>query len=276
MLDEVHADLPAGPDDDNAYILGRMSSHNIVIACLPAGIVGWLPAATVARQMLSTFQSIRFSLMVGIGGGVPSQVDIRLGDVVVAQPTKNHGGVISSLNKPPRILLNALSKLQAIHLFNGSHIEGLLSDLETKYPLMASILQQRSQDRLFRADYHHHTEPTNVACGACDKSQVQPRPPRYGKASSGPCIHYGLIASGNEVVKDSGIRDQLARQSGILCFEMEAAGLMDDFPCLVIRGISDYADSHKNDTWQGYAAATAAAYAKELLSVIPTVLVENM
>jgi hypothetical protein len=50
---------------------------------------------------------------------------------------------------------------------------------------------------------------------------------------------------------------------------MEAAGLMNDFPCLVIRGICDYADSHKNNTWQPYAAATAAAYAKEVLSVIP-------
>jgi hypothetical protein len=56
---------------------------------------------------------------------------------------------------------------------------------------------------------------------------------------------------------------------GILCVEMEAAGLMDEFPCLVIRGICDYADSHKNKRWQPYAAATAAAYAKELLSIIP-------
>jgi len=56
---------------------------------------------------------------------------------------------------------------------------------------------------------------------------------------------------------------------GVLCFEMEAAGLMNSFPCLVIRGICDYADSHKNKKWQAYAAATAAACAKEVLSVIP-------
>jgi hypothetical protein len=49
---------------------------------------------------------------------------------------------------------------------------------------------------------------------------------------------------------------------------MEAAGLMDDFPCLMVRGICDYADSHKNKYWQPYAAATAAAYAKELLHII--------
>lgn len=54
-----------------------------------------------------------------------------------------------------------------------------------------------------------------------------------------------------------------------MCFEMEAAGLMNNFPCLVIRGICDYADSHKNKKWQIYAAATAAACAKEILSVIP-------
>ena len=44
---------------------------------------------------------------------------------------------------------------------------------------------------------------------------------------------------------------------------------MNDFRCLVIRGICDYADSHKNKTWQPYAAATAAACAKEILSLVP-------
>jgi nucleoside phosphorylase len=70
-------------------------------------------------------------------------------------------------------------------------------------------------------------------------------------------------------MKHGDTRDRLPQKDGILCFEMEAAGLMDNFPCLVIRGICDYADSHKNKQWQEYAAATAAAYAKELLSVIP-------
>ncbi|KAI9736970.1 MAG: hypothetical protein M1834_000559 [Cirrosporium novae-zelandiae] len=61
----------------------------------------------------------------------------------------------------------------------------------------------------------------------------------------------------------------------VLCFEMEAAGLMNNFPCLVVRGICDYADSHKNKRWQKYAAATASAYAKELLSIIPKVKIEE-
>ena len=65
------------------------------------------------------------------------------------------------------------------------------------------------------------------------------------------------MASGNQVMKHGGTRDRFARDLGILCFEMEAAGLMDYFPCLVIRGICDYyADSHKNKQWQEYAAET--------------------
>jgi hypothetical protein len=73
----------------------------------------------------------------------------------------------------------------------------------------------------------------------------------------------------NWVHQRSETRDKLRKDLGILCVEMEAAGLMDDFHCLVIRSICDYADSHKNKWWQPYTATTAAADAKELLSIIP-------
>jgi hypothetical protein len=82
-------------------------------------------------------------------------------------------------------------------------------------------------------------------------------------------VHYGTIASGNQVTRSATERDKVSAElGGVLCFEMEAAGLLHSFPCLVIRGICDYADSHKNKRWQPYAAATAAAYAKELLSIV--------
>ena len=74
-------------------------------------------------------------------------------------------------------------------------------------------------------------------------------------------------------MRDATTRDTLARTlepgQDVLCFEMEAAGLMGNFPCLVIRGVCDYADAQKSKRWQEYAAAVAAAYAKELLSVVP-------
>src|SRR6202012_2433493 len=84
-----------------------------------------------------------------------------------------------------------------------------------------------------------------------------------------------LIASGNQLMKDALHRDKLAQKWKVFCFEMEAAGLMDNFPCLVIRGICDYSDTHKNKDWQPYAAATAAAYAKELLGVITPAKVDE-
>ena len=75
------------------------------------------------------------------------------------------------------------------------------------------------------------------------------------------------------MVKDATIRDSLVgelEEENCICFEMEAAGLMNSFLCIVIRGISDYADSHKNDAWQRYATLAAAAYAKELLIYVST------
>ena len=283
MLDEIHADLKKLPNDNNTYTLGRIGEHNIVIACLPSGVYGTTSAATVAGQMLSSFGSIHFWLMVGIGGGVPSKrADIRLGDIVVSIPTPKFEGVVQydygktvregwfertgTLNKPPPSLLTAVAKLQADHELMSSRIPTFLSEMLSKQPDMAAkyAYRGRQQDLLFETEYDH--VEYKDACEGCDKKKLVARSPRD---ENNPIVHYGLIASGNQVMKHGCTRDRLARELGILCFEMEAAGLMDNFPCLVIRGICDYADSHKNKQWQRYAAATAAAYAKELLSVIP-------
>lgn len=110
---------------------------------------------------------------------------------------------------------------------------------------------------------HEHSGET---CDDCDRSKLIPRDLRPTRNTS---IHYGIIASGNQVMKHAKTRDRLAKELGSICFEMEAAGLMDNFPCPVIRGICDYSDSHKAKRWQKYAAATAAAYAKELLLITP-------
>lgn len=86
-------------------------------------------------------------------------------------------------------------------------------------------------------------------------------------------MHYEIIAFADQLMKDAVTRDKISQQHDVMCFEMEAAGLSNDFSCVVIRGICDYSDSHKNDEWQGYAIATATSYAKELLQTIPRVQV---
>ncbi|KAJ5886400.1 uncharacterized protein N7473_009074 [Penicillium subrubescens] len=282
MLDEEHPPLPRQPTDQNTYILGRIGGHNIVIASLPSGAYGSTSAATVGTQLLSSFRSIRIGLLVGIGGGVPSGIaDIRLGDIVVSQPTDTCGGVIQydlgktlnegnfqrigMLNRPPKTMLTALTTLRAHHYTKGSRISEFVSNVQAKMmPHNAEIFTRPIQeDLLFQADYDH---AQSDLCVNCDRSKLLRRPTRGHQE---PVIHYGLIGSANQVVKDGKRRDQLAREFGIYCVDMEAAGLMNDFPCLVIRGICDYADSHKSKEWQGYAAAAAAAYAKELLLIVP-------
>ncbi|KAF2174971.1 purine and uridine phosphorylase [Zopfia rhizophila CBS 207.26] len=283
MLNEEHDDLDHDPNDPNIYTLGRIGEHNVVIACLPAGQTGTNSAAAVAVQMMSAFRSIRFCLMVGIGGGVPSlEADIHLGDVVVSSPHKQHGGVVQYdfgkatpsgfkrtgfLNTPPKILLNAVAKLRANHIGGRSRLWEYLSKLNG---LPTFTRENAGPDVLFAADYDHEG---GAACEQCSKEKVVERQSRGSKEV---VIHYGTIASGNRVMRDGATRDKISSGLGtVLCFEMEAAGLMNSFPCLVIRGICDYADSHKNKRWQPYAAGTAAACAKEVLSVIPTAQVEK-
>ncbi|KZL75723.1 kinesin light chain [Colletotrichum tofieldiae] len=289
MMDEEFADLPSQPTDSNLYSFGRIGAHNVVAACLPAGQMGTTQAATVASQMKTSFPSLRFSVLVGIGGGVPNledDIDIRLGDVVISQPAGQFGGVIQydfgktgadgritrtgSLNAPPTILLNALAKLRAndlrgkaqvhAHLFKLSHPPG--SNFASPGP---------DQDNLYDASSLH------IAGATCAKCRLEDLMERDVRATTGPVLFFGNIASGNQVMKDGLTRDRYSQELGkVLCFEMEAAGLMNNVPCIVIRGICDYADAHKNKRWQPYAAATAAACAKELLNIIPPLVSSNL
>ncbi|KAL4867977.1 nucleoside phosphorylase domain-containing protein [Aspergillus spectabilis] len=212
MLDLEH-DSRLGEvfNDPNKHTLGCIGRHNIVICCLPKGIYGTDAASS--------------AVTIGIGGAVLStRHDIRIGDVAVSVPGNGLGGVLQhdfgkhledrflhtrSLNKPPAVLLNAVSEVAAHHL-------------------------------------------------------LSPLGPRVN-----PEAHYGLIDSGNQVIRNPAMRDWLAQIPDVICVEMEAAGVMDILPCLVIRGISDFADASKDDRWKRYAAATAAAYAKELLNEVP-------
>ncbi|KAL4883483.1 nucleoside phosphorylase domain-containing protein [Aspergillus karnatakaensis] len=284
MLDEIHEGLPVQPNDHNAYTLGKIGKHNVVIACLPTGDYGTASASTVAMQLLSSFRAIRAGLLVGIGGGIPSdEVDIRLGDVVVGVPTSRTtlGGVVQydlgkavrdgrfertgALNRPPQILATAVSKLQAVHQMEGSRIPSFVDEIGKKYPRMRDAYTvSYLQDRLFDARYPH-VKLMNFPKSTCSKCKSTRLINRPARSNSDPVVHYGIIASGNQVVKDSHLRDRLGRGLGAYCVEMEAAGLVNNYPCLVVRGICDYADSHKNKEWQGYAAAVAAAYGKELL-----------
>ncbi|KAF6827474.1 phosphorylase superfamily protein [Colletotrichum plurivorum] len=280
MLDIEHGEFrrERNDNDENLYVLGSISKHNTVIVCLPAGRIGSNPAAAVATQMRSTFRGIRFVLMVGIGGGVPSaEVDVRLGDVVVGQPHNIHGGVVQydmgkttptgfartgMLNTPPQLLLAAVARVRANEFRGRSRFSERLSKFEDVSRFQRA---RAGQDILFDATYDHEGHQT---CEGCRPDKQVSRPQR--ESTEEVVVHYGTIASGNQVMRTATERDRVSKElGGVLCFEMEGAGLMNNIPCLMVRGICDYSDSHKNKSWQAYAAGTAAAWAKELLSVIP-------
>ncbi|KAL2149017.1 hypothetical protein VTH82DRAFT_1703 [Thermothelomyces myriococcoides] len=295
LLDEEH-DVPShvAQHDNNSYILGRMGRHNVVIAVLPEGEYGLVSAATVARDMLHSFPNVRIGLMVGVGGGAPSpKHDIRLGDVVVSSRSGGKGGVFqydygktvqsqsfqetAFINQPPQLLLTAVNGLKREYEIKGHQLVDHVNEALKKIKKRKKYTRPpQGSDRLYKSDFvhpPHSTEPCNITCGN-DVANLVIRGER-DEEEDDPAIHYGLIASGNQLMKDALLRDKLAKEKDVLCFEMEAAGLMNHFPCLVIRGICDYSDSHKNKEWQGFAAMMAAAYAKDLLGQIPVSKIEE-
>ncbi|KAF3906944.1 hypothetical protein AA313_de0207952 [Arthrobotrys entomopaga] len=243
MLDEKHPALDKSANDSNCYTLGSIGPHNVSIACLPKDWVGTSRATKVAAQMTSTFPNIKIILMVGIGAGIPSHVS--LGDVVISTEWtqwdfgKTKDGIYEYVEKrcyPPDALLSVISKFEAEHIRQQAKASQYLERLKYQFPDLA------------------------FPRGALESLRV----------------HYGLIASGNQVIKDANLRDSICRnlRDKVLCIEMEAAGLIS-FPAVIIRGICDFADSNKNDDWHEYAAFVAAAFAKQLLEYVPAISLEN-
>ncbi|KAL1614633.1 hypothetical protein SLS54_009603, partial [Diplodia seriata] len=235
---------------------------------------------------------------VRLGDVVISQPDGKSGGVYQYDLRKARSGndseAIGILNRPSEFLLKALNLLKAQHRANPSKVPeylNLATEIMKEPPNRAPgyVHQGIENDRLFKSTFAHvsavstsESEPVeedfdaddpdpeelSLTCPHCPSEKEVKRQPRPSGAI--PQFHYGTIASGNTLIKDAEERNRVVKlvPGNCICFEMEAAGLMNNFPCLVIRGICDYADSHKNDRWQPYAALTAAAYAKEFLETV--------
>ena len=294
FFDEKHA-APAWihENDDNQYVLGRMGKHNVVMAILPKGTTGVTSAALAAKDMTLTFPNVRVTLMVGIGGGVPSdRHDIRLGDVVVSVPGYGPSGVTGGvvqydyaqtilkkkfqnaryMDQPPRALMTAVHALQSDYVAESNGILDTVNKILDEKPRLRRAgygWPGPKADVLYRSNFRHRGDDRTKCedvCGIDDRATVS-RPER-GRDEDASTVHLGLIASADTFMEDAEMRDLLSREIDVLCFEMEAAGLMNQFPCVIIRGISDYGDSHWNHMWRGYAAMAAAAYARSLINMV--------
>lgn len=280
------------------YLGGRIGEHQVVMGVQRGIGLGY--AATLAEKMRAGFPNIKYFFLVGIAGGVPCYgpagkiSQIVLGDVVVSSPRGNYGGVLQydkgawkgegrlnfrgHTNGVPGDLLAAVNNFRAE---GWSKTTTGIADVLNQMRLRLDEQRQHQYDnpgadadRLF-LDTYAHQGSEYVDCDACcDSEHIIPRSARGNTAmrlTDEPYVHFGNIASSNQLQISATERNRVQREHEAICFEMEAAGVINEYPCIVVRGICDYADSHKNKGWQNYAAATAAAYAKGLLAWIPAV-----
>ncbi|KIX02125.1 uncharacterized protein Z518_08064 [Rhinocladiella mackenziei CBS 650.93] len=291
------------PGDRNTYSTGRIGQHNVVLAHMPG--MGNFSAAIVATNCRFSFPGIELALVVGICGGVPFNhgEEILLGDVVISEgivPYDFGRQYPDRLSRRNTVRDNLARPNPEIRAFLAK-LKGRLErkNLQDKAAEYLAVLQREldgsaaypgaTEDKLFTSSYRHkHQDPTvcpicrvcrqkhDPVCEqalqhscerlGCDRKYLVPRMRLIGQnLLSQPSVHFGLVASGNMVMKSGEDRDQIAIKEDVIAFEMEGAGVWENFPCVVIKGVCDYADSHKSKKWQYYAAATAAACTKAFL-----------
>lgn len=292
--------------DANTYVNGRIGQHDVVLCYMPG--MGKGRAASVASSLLVSYPEIELALVVGICGGAPpppKYQEIFLGDVIISDSVIEYdfgrqypGGfqrktglkdTLGRLSREIRTLLNSL------------RVENARRHLQNQTQQHLHVLQQRgpkwshprASNVLFESRYRHkhyrHASPAGCSCFGsdsfdqfceealgtdcddlgCDQGQ-QVRCQEISEAA-GTSIYIGPVASADTVMKSGQHRDEIVRNEKVIGFEMEGAGVWDNIPCIIIKGVCDYADSHKSKVWQAYAAATGASAAKALLeSWIPT------
>lgn len=268
VRDQLHGrSVRAIGRDPHAYVCGRLSSR------LPSGAVDVdvvlvkqlrmtnPSAATAATSLLKAFPSVRDVVLVGIAGAIPrpdtADKDIRLGDVVVSDRAgvwhTDHAAVSDgvrtargALPPPSPRLLGALDRL-----VGQGDAERVIAD---------HLAALATRDQRFARP----PPETDILLGPGR------RPVRRARAAAGPRLFRGVVASGNTLVRDAKERDRIGATSGALALDMESAGVAEaawsaSRQYFVVRGLSDYCDHRKNDSWHWYAAATAAATAVSII-----------
>jgi nucleoside phosphorylase len=273
--DPPRIDVP-GSGAGRIYWVAKVPSprgdvHRIVVA--QAG-TGTNVAAVRASLLLTHFPTVRSIIMCGIAGGIPKPAKpddhVRLGDVVVSdikgvvqydlvkrtvgrKKTEIIEEIRAAPHRPSAELAEAVQALAADEHFGQRPWEHWLIE------------------GLDRMHWSRPDATTDVLAGAAGPVDHPPDPKRHEGV---PRVFLGPIASANTLLKDPIKRDALGNRFGAKAVEMEGSGVTDatwthGIGYLVVRGICDYCDANKNDTWQNYAAMAAAAYVRALLEAMP-------
>ncbi|KAM0427814.1 hypothetical protein ACHAPT_007271 [Fusarium lateritium] len=269
------------PGDPNVYSTGVMGRHNVVLAYMSG--MGKSAAASTTAACRMSFPNIKLAILVGICGAVPVIPDtgkrINLGDVIISNGVIQYDfgrqfadwferkdtlfdsvgraglEIRSTLNK-----VKSLRGMKALQSKMAHYLDGLgkESTLRAKYPV--------TEDGKSSGRPEGHSARMAYRRERCQGDLVSRRRPAQNTVTAPePAIHFGLIASGDTVMKSEKQRDEIARRENTIAFEMEGAAVLETFPCLVIKGACDYADSHKTKAFQRYAAATAASCTRAFL-----------
>jgi nucleoside phosphorylase len=272
LLDERHRGrFAVSTGDDYVFQAGSMGGHHIVIATLPAGQeYGTGSAAALASQVKKFFPNLWFGLLVGVAAGLPDlqrKRDIRLGDVLVGLPEGESAGLIPyDLGKETEDGFQPLRLGHSLAM-TAPIVRSAIGSIKLETPNEAEIFLPHFE----KVANREHAKGTFVDPGHDkdvlydEKGQAIERPQRPQRTR----VWYGPIGSGEKLLRNAKIRDELRDRHGIIGLEMEAAGTMNRIPVGVIRGVCDYGDRHKNKEWQPYAAAMAASYARSLLDEVP-------
>jgi nucleoside phosphorylase len=277
MLDKIHdGNFRSDPGDDYQYIGGEINGHNVVVATFPLGTqYGGASAAALAAQVRKCFKRLWFGLLVGVAAGLPDfsrdpPLDIRLGDVLISVPDSDNTGVVQYdfgkqtpegfENRSRQAVAASIVRAAFGRIRSLAEIQG-----NTFLKNLKKIEDVRDEDGKLLFKYPGQDMDHLYEIGD-EKDTLVQRDRREEKSRTR--VWYGNIGSGNILMKSSRERDQLRDKYKIIGLEMEAAGTMNTIPVGNIRGVCDYADVHKTKDWQGYAAAVAAAYGREVLCTI--------
>ncbi|RCI14837.1 hypothetical protein L249_6700 [Ophiocordyceps polyrhachis-furcata BCC 54312] len=296
--DQDDAEYGRASGDTNLYRNGRIGTHDVVLMVLPS--MGKALVAGSAASLRTSYPSLKLVFLVGICGGVPSSGShyALLGDVVIGEAIIQYDfgrqypgeflpkeAMERSPNKDIRTLMAYCKSRygrEDVRTNAAICLKAIQDAALNKYYRTDYLYPGLADDKLYRATYRHkHRQPSCDICsgetdrvcseaakascadlGCEEKELVHRKQKRHHPC---PDILIGRLASGDTVMKSGQHRDQIAKQHDIIAFEMEGAGAWDELPCVVVKGICDYADSHKSKEWQPYAAATASAVVKAIL-----------
>jgi nucleoside phosphorylase len=271
LLDDTVERYVAG--DPAFYVLGTLPSrdadqpHDLVLTLL--GATATNAAASGCANLIRSFASITMVVMVGTAAGVPNphrpERHVRLGDIVVASQgvvDYDHIRAVEGGTQPRRPFPVPSPRLaQCADMLKADEISGHRAWEQWLDPSRRPELR----------GYGRPPERTDVLHDSAGWPLRHPRRDHSGHRKGLPKVHYGLIGSADRSLSDIATRDQLAARHGFLAVEMEGAGIgigsfLQGREWFVVRGISDYGDPHRDETWRRYASLAAAAYVRALLA----------